>query len=51
MPTIAEAARGGAVRYRTKKLPGGKYVHIAVVRKKGKRGGRTIAGEVRTSKR
>jgi hypothetical protein len=36
--------------YRTKKLPGGKYVHIAIVKKAGPRGGHTIAGTVKTRK-
>jgi hypothetical protein len=43
--------RGGAMRYRTKKLSPTKYMHIAVVPKTGKRGGHTIAGKVRTKKR
>jgi hypothetical protein len=51
MPTSEERKRGGAVRYRTKKLPGGKYIHIAVVRKEGPRGGRTVAGPVHKKKR
>lgn len=50
MPTAEEKRRGGVIRYRTKKLPGGKYIHIAVVRKKGKKGGRTVAGKVRGRK-
>ena len=53
MPKAEEAARGGAVRYRTI-CPHGKkqghckgpYIHVAVVRKRGKRGGRTVAGPV-----
>jgi len=49
MPTIAERRRH--VRYyRTKRLPGGKYVHIAIVKKAGPRGGHTIAGAVKTRK-
>lgn len=47
MPEAEIAKRGGAVRWRTKDLPNGKYIHIAVVRKAGKRGGRTVAGKVR----
>lgn len=42
--------RGKVVRIRTKKLPGGKYVHIRVMSKKGPRGGKTIAGGVQTKK-
>lgn len=48
MPEAEIAKRGGAVRWRTKKLPNGKYVHIAVVRKPGKRGGKTVAGPVKS---
>lgn len=46
MPEALIRKRGGAIRYRTKKLPGGKYIHIAITRKKGPRGGRTVAGPV-----
>lgn len=42
--------RGGAVRWRTKKLPNGQYIHFAVVRKPGPRGGKTVAGPVRKKK-
>jgi len=45
MPT-AEEKRRGVIKYRTVKLPNGKYVHIAIVRKSGKRGGHTVAGPV-----
>lgn len=48
MPRAEERRRGGVKRYRTKKLGGGKYIHVAVVRKKGPRGGTTVAGPVRT---
>ena len=51
MPEAEIRKRGGAIRYRTKKLPGGKYVHIAITRKKGPRGGRTVAGPVHTVKK
>jgi hypothetical protein len=44
MPEAEIRRRGGAIRYRTKKLPGGKYIHIAIVPRAGKRGGHTIAG-------
>jgi hypothetical protein len=50
MPTKEEKKRGGVVRYRTKELGHGKYIHIAVVRKKGKRGGKTVAGPVHKKK-
>lgn len=48
MPETEEKARGGAVRYRTIRVGTGKnqrYMHVAIVRKKGPRGGRTVAGE------
>jgi hypothetical protein len=47
MPTKEERRRGGAIRYRTIDLGHGKYAHVAIVRKKGKRGGRTVMGKVR----
>jgi len=50
MPQAKIRRRGGAIRYKTKKLPGGKYIHIAVTRKKGPRGGRTVAGRVHKKK-
>ena len=40
------AKRGGVVRYRTLKLPGGKYTHIAITKKAGPKGGHTVAGTV-----
>ena len=43
--------RGKVVRVRTKKLPGGKYMHIRVMSKKGPRGGKTLAGDVQTKKK
>jgi hypothetical protein len=53
MPEAMERARGRAIRYRTV-CPHGKskghcrgpYIHVAVVRKSGKRGGHTVAGKV-----
>lgn len=48
MPT---KGRGKVLRTRTKKLPGGKYIHIDVVAKPGKRGGHTVAGPVRKKRR
>jgi hypothetical protein len=50
MPEKKIKQRGGAIRWRTKKLPGGKYMHIAVTRKPGPRGGRTVGGKVRKKK-
>lgn len=49
MPTSEERKRGGVLRYRTIKVKGhpNEYIHIAVVRKKGPRGGKTVAGRVR----
>lgn len=47
MPEAEVRRRGGAVRYRTLKLPSGKYIRVAVVRKAGPRGGHTVAGPVR----
>lgn len=46
LPEKEIAARGGAKKWRTIKLPGGKYVKVAIVRKRGKRGGTTVAGPV-----
>jgi len=46
MPEELIKKRGGAIRYRTKKLPGGRYVHIAITRNPGPRGGKTVAGPV-----
>lgn len=36
-------AQGGAERYRTLKLPSGRYLRVAVTREKGPRGGQTVA--------
>jgi hypothetical protein len=47
MPEREIKSRGGAKRIRTMKLPGGKYAHVFVVRRKGKRGGHTVLGEVK----
>ena len=46
MPEAEIKKRGGAIRYRTKKLPGGKYIHLAITRKPGPEGGKTVAGPV-----
>lgn len=51
MPEKEIAKRGGAVRWRTRKLPNGKYIHIAIVREPGKRGGKTVAGPVKKEKK
>ena len=45
MPT-AEEKRRKVKKYRTIKLPGGKYMHVAIVKKAGPRGGHTVAGPV-----
>ena len=50
MPEAEIKSRGGAKRWRTVKLPSGKYVKIAVVRKAGPKGGHTVAGPVRKKK-
>lgn len=47
MPEAKIRARGGAVRYRTIKTPSGKTLKVAVVRKKGPRGGKTVAWEAK----
>lgn len=39
--------RGGAIRYRTIKRKGGRVFRVAVVRKKGPRGGRTLSYEIK----
>lgn len=54
MPTAAESSRGGVVRYRTIRVGKGRsrrYLHVAVVRKAGPRGGRTVAGPPKTYRR
>ncbi len=51
MPEALIRKRGGAKKWRTKKLPGGKYTHIAVVPEAGPQGGHTIAGEVHKKKK
>jgi len=43
-------ARGGVLRYRTMKK-GGKTFRIMVTRKKGPRGGRTIAYKIKTKRK
>lgn len=39
--------RGGVRRWRTIVLPNGKYAHVAIVPKRGMRGGHTLVGEIR----
>jgi hypothetical protein len=46
MPEAEIRKRGGAIRWRTLKLSGGRTIRVAVVRKKGPRGGKTVAGPV-----
>lgn len=50
MPEREIVARGGAVKWRTVRLKNGKYVRVAIVRKPGPRGGRTVAGDVHKRK-
>lgn len=50
MPTPIDkqiAERGGVIRWREKVAKSGKKFRIAVVRKKGPRGGRTLSYEVK----
>ena len=47
MPENIIRARGGAKRWRTIELPNGRYMHCAIVRRKGRRGGTTVCGKVR----
>jgi hypothetical protein len=46
-----QPGRGKVIRRRTKKLPGGKYIHVDVYEKPGPRGGHTISGPVRKKKK
>lgn len=51
MPEAEEKRRGGVVRYRTIRVGKGRnrrYLHIAIVRRKGRRGGSTVAGKPHT---
>lgn len=53
MPAATVAARGGARKYRTIRVGKGasaRYIHVAIVPKRGKRGGKTIGGPVRRYK-
>jgi hypothetical protein len=50
MPTPIDKeieARGGVVRWRERKTKSGRLFRIAVVRKKGPRGGHTVSYEVK----
>ena len=47
MPKSLYRKRGGVLRYRTLSLGKGKYAHVAIVRKPGKLGGRTILGKIK----
>jgi hypothetical protein len=51
MPEKKIEERGGAKRWRTVRLPDGKYVKVAIVKKPGPRGGHTVAGPVHTKKK
>lgn len=54
MPTAEESRRGGVIRYRTIQVGRGRkkrYLHVAVVRKRGPHGGRTVAGQPKAYKR
>jgi hypothetical protein len=47
MPEAEIARRGGAIRYRTIKLADGRTLKVAVVRRKGPRGGKTVAWDAK----
>lgn len=51
MPEAEIKKRGGALRWRTVKLKGGRTIRVAVVKKAGPRGGHTVAGPVHQSKK
>ena len=51
MPEQEIRKRGGAKKWRTVKLPDGRYVKVAIVKKAGPRGGHTVGGPVRTTKK
>jgi len=46
-----QRGRGKLLKTRTKKLPGGKYVHVDIYSKAGPRGGHTVSGPVHKKKR
>lgn len=51
MPEKEIKARGGAKRWRTVRLKNGKYIHVAIVKKAGPRGGHTVAGPAHKRKK
>lgn len=51
MPEKEIKARGGAKYWRTVKLKDGRTLKIAIVRRKGPRGGTTVAGPVHEKKK
>lgn len=52
MPAKFDACRKAGGKIRTKSMSGGRYMHVCVEPggKKGPRGGRTVAGEVKRKK-
>jgi hypothetical protein len=48
MPKSIYSKRGGVLRYRTISLGKNKYAHLAIVKKPGKYGGRTILGKIKS---
>jgi hypothetical protein len=50
MPEKEIKKRGGAKAWRTIKTGKNKFIRVAIVRKKGKRGGTTVSGPVHTKK-
>lgn len=51
MPKAEIKKRGGSIKTRTIKVGKNKYMRVDIVRKKGPRGGRTVAGPVRKKKK
>lgn len=51
MPKSKYKGRGKILGYRTLDLPKGEYAHLAIVSKKGKKGGTTILGKIRTKRK
>jgi hypothetical protein len=49
MPEAQIKKQGGAKRWVRKKLPGGKYINIAITKKAGPEGGHSVAGPVHQS--
>lgn len=50
MPEKEIAERGGVKKWRTLKLPSGKFLHVAVTKDEGPKGGKTVAGEPKEPK-